>query len=147
MPRCATAVRCAALLSKQTPSSLLLFRHATIWSSGPDLKACVATLFCLGWTDQSFVRLLKSDVRVMRCSWLKVTGTEASGIAIPDASLTRRARRQERVRLADLRQFGLILADWQGAKYQLANRTRADRAGGQPAADVAGDGAHSGKSL
>jgi hypothetical protein len=27
------------------------------------------------------------------------------------------------VRLANLRQFGLILADWQGAKYQLANRT------------------------
>ena len=48
---------------------------------------------------------------------------EASGIAIPDAPLTHRARRQERVRLADLRQFGLILADWQGAKYQLANRT------------------------
>jgi hypothetical protein len=50
---------------------------------------------------------------------------EASGIAIPEASLTRRAQRQERVRLANsvLRQFGLILADWQGAKYQLANRT------------------------
>ena len=47
---------------------------------------------------------------------------DASGITIPAASLTRRAQRQERVRLANsvLRQFGLALADWQGAKYQLA---------------------------
>ncbi len=51
--------------------------------------------------------------------------TDASGIAIPAASSTRRARRQERVRLANfvLRQFGLVLADWQGVKYELANRT------------------------
>jgi hypothetical protein len=50
---------------------------------------------------------------------------DASRITIPAASLTRRAQRQERVRLANsvLRQFGLVLADWQGAKYQLANRT------------------------
>lgn len=50
---------------------------------------------------------------------------DASGVAVPAACLTRGAQRQERVRLANavLRQFGLVLADWQGAKYQLANRT------------------------
>ncbi len=64
------------------------------------------------------------------CSLCGVLGGEShwadvSGVAIPAASLTSRAQRQERVRLANsvLRQFGLVLADWQGAKYQLANRT------------------------
>jgi hypothetical protein len=51
--------------------------------------------------------------------------TDASGLAIPAAPATRRAQRHQRVRLANsvLRQFGLVLADWQGAKYQLSSRT------------------------
>ncbi len=38
---------------------------------------------------------------------------------------TRRAQRSHRVRIANivLAQFGLALADWQGAKYQLSSRT------------------------
>jgi hypothetical protein len=64
------------------------------------------------------------------CALCGVLGGEGdwadeSDIVMPAASLTRRARRQERVRLANfvLRQFGLVLADWQGAKYEVANRT------------------------
>jgi len=51
--------------------------------------------------------------------------TDAPARPFPGARPTRRAQRLQRVRLVNavLAQFGLVLSDWQGAKYQLANRT------------------------
>jgi hypothetical protein len=51
--------------------------------------------------------------------------TDAPRRAVSGAPATRRAQRLQRVRLTNsvLRQFGLVLADWQGSKYQLRSRT------------------------
>jgi len=51
--------------------------------------------------------------------------TDGAATAFAGAQATRRAQRLERVRAVNvvLAQFGLILADWQGAKYQLSSRT------------------------
>jgi hypothetical protein len=51
--------------------------------------------------------------------------TERPAASVSGAPTTRRAQRLERVRAANvvLTQFGLILADWQGAKFQLSSRT------------------------
>ena len=51
--------------------------------------------------------------------------THAPGVVFVGAAATWRAQRLERVRVANLilTQFGLSLADWEGTKYQLSNRT------------------------
>ena len=51
--------------------------------------------------------------------------TDAPVMPFPSARPTRRAQRLQRVRLVNvvLAQFGLVLSDWQGAKYQLSSRT------------------------
>jgi len=64
------------------------------------------------------------------CGLCGVLGKEADwtdGPASPFSGVraTRRAQRLQRVRVVNLvlAQFGLDLADWQGAKYQLTSRT------------------------
>jgi len=64
------------------------------------------------------------------CSLCGVLGaegdwTEASTMPLLHRLGTRRAQRLHRVQVVNvvLRQFGLALADWQGAQYQLSNRT------------------------
>jgi len=51
--------------------------------------------------------------------------TDSPARPFPGARPTRRAQRLQRVRLVNavLAQFGLVLSDWQGAKYQLSSRT------------------------
>jgi hypothetical protein len=51
--------------------------------------------------------------------------TEASAMPALHRLSTRRAQRLHRVKAINvvLRQFGLALTDWQGAQYQLSNRT------------------------
>ena len=51
--------------------------------------------------------------------------TDAPASPVSSARSTRRAQRLQRVRAINLvlAQFGLALADWQGAKYQLSSRT------------------------
>jgi len=51
--------------------------------------------------------------------------TDGPQMPISGARATRRAQRFHRVRVINLvlAQFGLHLADWQGAKYQLSSRT------------------------
>jgi hypothetical protein len=61
------------------------------------------------------------------CGVLGIEGdwTDAPGMPLAGAPTTRRAQRLNRVRVANvvLAQFGLGLTDWQGAQYQLKNRT------------------------
>jgi len=61
------------------------------------------------------------------CGILSAEGdwTEASTMPSLNQLGTRRALRLHRVRIANmaLGQFGLALTDWQGAQYQLSNRT------------------------
>ena len=51
--------------------------------------------------------------------------THSQAMPLDGARSTRRAQRLHRVRVANvvLAQFGLDLADWQGAKFQLSSRT------------------------
>lgn len=51
--------------------------------------------------------------------------TDRPAPPVSGARATRRAQRLQRVRVVNvvLAQFGLDLADWQGAKYQLSSRT------------------------
>ena len=51
--------------------------------------------------------------------------TDAPAIPLPGARPTRRGQRLQRVRLVNavLAQFGLVLSDWEGAKYQLSSLT------------------------
>ena len=51
--------------------------------------------------------------------------TDAPAMPFASARPTRRAQRLQRVRLVNfvLAQFGLVLSDWQGVKYQLSSRT------------------------
>jgi hypothetical protein len=61
------------------------------------------------------------------CGVLGVEGdwTDASAIPALNRLGTRRAERLHRVQVVNvvLNQFGLSLRDWQGAQYQLSNRT------------------------
>jgi hypothetical protein len=61
------------------------------------------------------------------CGALGIEGdwTETGAAPLSGALTTRRAQRQHRVRVANvvLAQFALDLRDWQGAQYQLSNRT------------------------
>jgi hypothetical protein len=62
------------------------------------------------------------------CGLCGTLGSEADWTDAPamaEARTTRRAQRLHRVRVVNLvlAQFGLILSDWQGSKYQLASRT------------------------
>src|SRR5579872_4461262 len=76
------------------------------------------------------------NVRLWTCMVLDMCGlcglfggeshwTDGPVPAASGAAMTYRAQRLERVRTANviLAQFGLALADWQGAKYQLSSRT------------------------
>ncbi len=51
--------------------------------------------------------------------------TDAPAMPFSGARPTRRVQRLQRVRVVNivLAQFGLVLSDWQGAKYQLSSRT------------------------
>ena len=51
--------------------------------------------------------------------------TDVAAAPFSSARPTRRAQRLRRVRLVNavLVQFGLVLSDWQGVKYQLSSRT------------------------
>jgi hypothetical protein len=61
------------------------------------------------------------------CGVLGVEGdwTDTPVTPFSGARTTRRAQRLQRARVANLvlGEFGLALADWQGAKYQLTSRT------------------------
>ncbi len=60
------------------------------------------------------------------CGALGIEGdwTDVAAVPLPGAR-TIRAQRLERVQVVNmvLKQFSLVLADWEGAKYQLSTRT------------------------
>ncbi len=120
-----------------------------MWSHGADERTCtfaskqthrvrsavLATLtalapqeYCIG-DDSRYADTASMELRSKMCGLCGALGIEGdwTGTATtpPSGARTIRAQRLERVHVVNvvLKQFSLVLSDWEGAKYQLSTRT------------------------